>query len=131
MWLQQYATILGPYDVLPQYLELQNGTGVSWQQALEVQLVPPDVLTANSSVTVTITIAMETELADRTDHDFTFGISDNTSYIGFIQFDKDNYIDYSPCRRHEGDKLNRLLRNRIEDNAPLVNSRTLSSETTL
>jgi len=113
-------------------LELQSGTGVNWQPALQVELVPPYVLKANSSVTVTIIIAMDTEMTDTTDHDFTFGIGDNTSYIGFIQFDQVNYNDYSPCRRHEGDRRDdENLQNTIEDNAPPVNSRTLSSETTL
>ena len=32
-----HVTIFGPYDVLPHYLELQSGTGVTWQPALQVE----------------------------------------------------------------------------------------------
>ena len=83
---------------------------------------------ANSSVTVTMTIAMDTELADSTDHDLIFGISDNMSFVGFVMFDQDNYDSFSPCRRQEGEKIDGVLENHSASSAPLVNSRTFSSE---
>jgi len=38
-------------------------------------------------VTVTITAAMDTVLADAQDHDPIFGISDGNSFIGFLTLD--------------------------------------------
>ena len=83
-WIQNYSTITGPHSLHPQYFEILPTTGVPWQHALRVQLVPPDVLKATDSVTVTITVAMDTELADSLDHDPSFGISDRVSFVGYF-----------------------------------------------
>ena len=82
-WIQEHATISGPYQVFPHYFEILNTIG-AWY--LQVQLVPPGVLKANDSVTVTMKVAMDTELANSRDHDVEHGVSDNTSFLGFIQF---------------------------------------------
>ena len=68
-WIQNYSTITGLYALHPQYFEILPTTGDLWQLALQVQLIPPGILTATDSVTVTITVAMDTVLADSRDHD--------------------------------------------------------------
>lgn len=45
---------------------------------------------------------MDTALADGSEHDIRSGISDGTSFVGFIQLDKDNYRSYSPCQYEDG-----------------------------
>ena len=128
-WIQNYSTITGPHVLHPQYFEISPTTGVNWQQALQVQLVPPGILATTDSVTITITVAMDTVLADSTDHDPSFGISDDLSFVGIQYTDQANYHNLSLCRHFEGDKDGILLKNVIDPNGPLVASRTFTSET--
>jgi len=90
-WLTQHATIHGSYTYKPNYLEIL--AGVLFQLVLQVQLVPPGVLTNNDNecLTITMTIAMDTTWADSNDHDPHFGISDGERFIGFYVPDKSNY----------------------------------------
>ena len=81
-WIHSYFTITGPFTLYPQYYEIPAGT-VAHQQTLQLQLVAPDILSTTDSITVAITIAMDTEVA-QADHDPRFGISDRKSFIGFF-----------------------------------------------
>ena len=92
--------------------------------------MPPDVLTTTDSVTVTITVAMDTVLANSADHDPSFGISDGVHFVGFLQPDKTNYHG-GPCQHIEGNRGNGILLNAIQINSPTVASRKYSSETML
>jgi len=75
---------------------------------------------------------MDTVLADSgADHDPIFGISDGTSFIGFIAVDKTNYGDHSPCYNMEGDIIDNTLQQRLADRAGKVNSRQYSSKITI
>jgi len=47
--------------------------------------VPPGILATTNSITVTITNAMDTALADSADRDTIFGIGDGISFIGIHQ----------------------------------------------
>ena len=58
---------------------------------IQDELIAPNILTATDSVVVTLIIAMDTVLADTSDYDPVFGISDGTSFVGFIVVDKSNY----------------------------------------
>ena len=99
---------------------------------IQAELIAPNVLTATDSVVVTLTVAMDTVLADRRDHDPTFGISDGSSFVGFQAVDKGNYGDHSPCYNIEGDATNTNLNNRVRDiTGTKVNSRHYSSEITI
>jgi len=73
-------------------------TGSSSHQFLQLQLVPPNILTSTDSVTVTITIAVDNILASSQDHDPSFGISDGTSFVGFKTDDRAS----NPCYHYEG-----------------------------
>ena len=68
-WLAKHATIHGSYIYKPIYLEIFDGS--TNQHVLQVQLVPPGVLTNDDHkcVTVTMTIALDTVWADSRDHD--------------------------------------------------------------
>ena len=80
-------------------------------------------MTTNDDVVVTLTTAMDTALADSNDHDPTFGISDGTSFIGFLTADKDGYGAASPCFNVEGDATNTNPLKRVQDNTgPKVSS---------
>ena len=48
----------------------------------------PNILTSTDSVIVTVTVAVDTAIADGGDHDIKFGISDRVSFFGFIAHDK-------------------------------------------
>ena len=111
-WLAKHATIHGSYTYKPNYLEIL--AGISSQHVLQVQLVPPGVLTNDDikCVTVIMTIAMDTMWADSNDHDPSFGISDGERFIGFFIGDKGKT---SPCYRVEGDSVNNVLTNRVHD----------------
>ena len=108
-WLVKHATIYGSYTYKPNYLEILAGTA-HYQHVLQVQLVPPGVLTNDDSkcVTVTLTIAMDTVWADSRDHDPSLGISDGERFIGFIVRNKGTT---SPCYKAEGNNVNNVLTN--------------------
>ena len=131
-WIENRASIFGPYEVMPTYFEISATTGAWYQNHLQVQLVPPGILKADDSVTATMIIALDTILGDNQDHDIAFGISDNTSFIGLTQFDRAVDLNVPPCRSIEGDRINGILENRVilSDGPPAV-SRNFSSETTL
>ena len=95
---------------------------------MQVQLVAPNTLTSTDSVTVSVTIALDTTIADSGDHDISLGISDGVSFIGFIAFDKGNYPSLSPCYKLEGKIVSMLLQNVQTGDGPMVTSRKYSSE---
>ena len=122
--LAKHATIHGSYTYKPNYLEILAGT-TNHQHVVQVQLVPPGVLTNddNECISVTMTIAMDTTWADANDHDPSFGISDGEKFIGFITIDKQNFAAEPPCHSAEGDNVNNVLTNAIYDNSgPKPNS---------
>ena len=127
-WIHKNSVITGPYALYPQYLEILGTTGDLFQRALQVQLVAPNILTSTDSITVTVTVAVDTAIADGGDHDITFGISDRVSFIGFIAHDKGNYPDTSPCYKYEGKVVATVLQNIQQGNGPVVVSRKYSSE---
>ena len=127
-WMQNHSIITGPHAFHLQYVDIPRTTGAEWQHALRVQLVPPGILSTTDSVIVTITIAMDTALADSSDHDPTFSISDESSFIGFTQADKSNYCSQSPCFFMEGDKGDKIVTNWKRGGGSLVASRKYSSE---
>lgn len=127
-WIHKHSTITGPHALYPKYFEILPTTGDNWQRALQVGLVSPGILTSTDDVTITITAALDTVLADSTDHDPSFGVSDGSSFIGLHQADKNNYHSVSPCRHIEADKDGVLLKNEIAPNGPKVDSRRYTSE---
>ena len=129
-WLYKYSTVTKPFTVYPKYLEIPTGKA-SYECLIQAELIAPNILTATDSVVVKLTIAMDTVLADSSDHDPIFGISDGTSFIGFKAVDKDNYGSSSPCYNIEGDATNTNLNNRESSTGTKVNSRAYSSEITI
>jgi len=119
-WIEDNAVITGPYELNPQYFQISQTSGVNEQRALQIQLVPPGILKANDSISVTVILAMDTALADSRDHDLFYGISDSTSFVGFILVDEDNYNNLSPCRRGEGDKGDAALLNWDDSDGPTI-----------
>ena len=130
-WLSNHSTIIGSHSLNPQYLEILSATVDLFQLRLQVQLVPPNILTSTHCISVTMTIAMDTGLADGGDHDPLFGISDGRSFVGFHIPDNGNYPTLSPCFSFEGDKDTGVLTNRSLGSGPLVTSRSYSSEVKL
>ena len=128
-WLYKHSTITKPFTVQPKYLEILPGEH-DYKRLIQAELIAPNILTATDSVVVTLTIAMDTVLADSSDHDLSFGISDRTSFVGFEAVDKDNYVNHAPCYNIEGDTAGETLNNRMRDQASgaKVRSRHYSSE---
>ena len=130
-WLSKHSTITKPFTVHNKFLEIPAGK-IENERLIQAELIAPNTLTTTDDVVVTLTIAMDTALADSNDHDSTFAISDGTSFIGFHVVDKDNYHTHSPCFNIEGDATNTYLRNTISYHTnPKVNSRNYSSEITI
>ena len=107
-WLSNHSAIIGQHSLNPQYLEILS-TNVDLQRRMQVQLVPPKILTSTDCISVTMTIAMDTVLADSRDHDPSFGISDGNSFVGFVMTDHKNYHEGPPCKINEGDIVNGIL----------------------
>ena len=123
-WIHSNAVITGPHALYPQYFAILPTTGLSYQRALEVQLVAPNILTSTDSVTVTVTVAVDISYASSNDHDPTFGISDGKSFIGFVAYDR----HAQPCKHHEGDITTDRLQNTSYVEGPVAKSRRYSSE---
>ena len=129
-WLYKHSSITKPFTVYPKYLEIPAGKGR--ECIIQTELIAPNILTPTDSVAVTLTVAMDTVLADSNDHDPVFGISDGTSFVGFNIMDKSNYGDHTPCLYIEGDMVNMILSNQDRDiTGTKVKSRRFSSETTI
>jgi len=127
-WIHKHSTIIGPHALYPHYFEILPTTGPEDIHALQLQLVPPSILATTDSVTVTMTIAVDTTLADSAEHDVSFGIGDGTRFVGFHVVGKNNYHTLSPCYLAEGDNIDGILKNPRVVPAPLVASRRYSSE---
>ena len=80
-WLYKHSTITKPFTVQPKYLEIL--TGKTNERLIQAELIAPNILTATDSVVVTLTIAMDTALADSSDHDPIFGISEWNLFCWF------------------------------------------------
>ena len=127
-WLYKHSTVTKPFTAYPKYLEILAGKD-SFERLIQAELIAPNILRATDSVAITLTIAMDTVLADSGDHDPIFGISDGTSFVGFQAVDKDNYVNHAPCFNFEGDITGKKLINRVRDiSGAKVNSRHYSSE---
>ena len=75
---------------------------------------------------------MDTVLADSGDHDPIFGISDGTSFVGFVAVDKNEYGSNVPCYNYEGDIKDNILQNIVSNHTgKTVNSRQYSSVITI
>ena len=123
-WIHNNAVITGPHALYPQYFEILGGGN---QLALQVQLVAPNILTSNDSITVSVTVAVDKAFADQNDHEMIIGLSDGTSFSGFMAADKGNYNTRSPCIKAEG-IVGSTLQNRNFGSGPLVLSKHYSSE---
>ena len=130
-WLHKHSIITGKHFLYPHYLEIAPTTVLgqpNFQLALKVNLIAPYVLQDTDDVTVTVTIAMDTKLANGRDHDPSFGISDGYSFAGFTAYDKSNYRKHSPCTQIEGETITGLLKNFKYTKGQLVTSKSYSSE---
>ena len=124
-WIHNNAVITGPHALYPQYLEILPTTGDLHQRALQVQLVPPNILTSTDSVTVTVTVAVDISYASSNDHDPYIGISDGLSFIGALVQDRNSY----PCRITEGNSNTAILTSiNFINSGPRVTSQQYSSE---
>ena len=123
-WLHSNAVITGPHALYSQYLEILGTTGANYQRALQVQLIAPNILTSTDSVTVSVTVAVDASYASSNDHDPTIGISDGSSFIGFVSYDR----FASPCNHLEGESHTNILQNPVRINGPTVTSQSYSSE---
>ena len=131
-WLYKHATITKPFTVQPKYLEILSGKAYN-ERLIQAELIAPNILSTTDSVVVTLTVAMDTVLADSSDHDPTFGISDGPSFVGFQVVNPGNYADHTPCYNIEGDSVSNVLQNEVYDHTTgtKVNSRHFSSEITM
>ena len=102
-WIESNAEITGNHQLTQDYYEILPATGGTYQRALRVPLLPPNILNSNDSITVVIIVAMDTTIAQTNDHDPNIGISDEKSYIGFEAPDIDNYHNYPACFSVNGD----------------------------
>ena len=127
-WIYNNAVITGPFALYSQYFEILPTTGDNYQRALQVKLVTPNILAFNENATVTVTVALDTAIANGGDHDIIFGLSDGVSFIGFQAHDKNNYPSISPCYKLESRVVSTTLQNIQQGNGPLVASRKYSSE---
>ena len=128
MWIDKNAEKVGPNAVMYGYYEILPSTGAKYQRALRVPLIETGVISPTDSFTVTITVALDTTLADTDDHDPIFGISDRKYFLGFQTLDVHDYPNYSPCYRLEGSVGESILENRQQGGGPKTNTTHYSSE---
>ena len=110
-WIEDNAEITGNHQVTQAFYEILPTTGAVYQRALRVPLLPPNILSSNDSITVMMTVAMDTTIAITDDHDPIFGISDEKSFVGFQVFDVINYKALPPCCSINADVGDSTLQN--------------------
>ena len=49
-WIHNNGVIIGPHALYPEYFKIVATTGVALQQALQIQLVAPNILTSNDNI---------------------------------------------------------------------------------
>ena len=123
-WIHSNAVITGPHALYPQYLEILSTTGATFQQALQIQLVAPNILKPTDSITVTVTVAVDATYATSNDHDLATGISDGISFIG--SYSKDSFAH--PCVIREGGSSTATLTHISDIIGPAATSQQYSSE---
>lgn len=124
------AVITGKFTLAPTYFEISPATGPKFQRALQVQIVPPNLLQPDDDFTVKMTVAMT--YFKGTDYDPIFGVSDGIKFVGFEGVDPRNYPHYSTCPSVEGDVEGEILTNVIEQEvATNITSTKYSSEITV
>ena len=96
-WIEANAEITGNHQVTQDFFEILPTTGSLYQRALRVPIVPPTILNSNNTITVMMTVALDTTIAQTDDHDPYLGISDGKSFIGWQTVDVDNYNTNPPC----------------------------------
>ena len=126
-WLEKNAELIAPHTIYPQYLEILP-VATNYERALRVQLVAPNILKSTDSITVKAVISLDTTLGTNSDHDPILGISDGTSFIGFIAYDVLNYPSYSPCSVYESDVAGKVLKNFHDGGGPKITSKFYSTE---
>ena len=103
-WIDSNTNINGPHTFFPKYLEIKP-TSPSSNRALNINVLPPGVLSSKDTYSVTLTIAMDPTLpvsATASGLGAIFGISDGNAFIGSMIVHADNYATYPPCRQLEG-----------------------------
>ena len=103
-WIKSNTNINGPHTSFSQYLEIQPAPPSS-NQALNINVLPPGVLSSKDDYSVTLTIAMDPMLpasATASGLGAILGISDGNAFIGSMIVHPVNYATYPPCRRLEG-----------------------------
>ena len=68
-----------------------------WELLLRVPLVAASDLEDGTLLTVEITVANDVSIAETSDSDPNYGLSDGTNFIGFESVDKGNYFRLAPC----------------------------------
>ena len=131
-WLYKHAIITKPFTVYSNYIDFPTG-GTTHQRLIQTELIAPNTLTATDDVAVTLTVAMNVVKA-RAIFDPIFGVSDGSTFCGFIAVHTSHYISLPPCYKFEGlissDKaLSNIRRDYTAGHK--VTSRAYSSEITI
>ena len=121
-WIESNAEITGNHQLTHDYYKILPATGETYQRALRVPMLPPNILNSNDNITVVIIVAMDTTIAQTDDHDANFGISDEKSYIGFEAPNVANYHDYPACFSVNADVGVTTLENVKLGEGPLTSS---------
>ena len=72
-WFYKHSTITKPFTVHSKYSEIPTGK-IAFEHLMQAELIAPNTLTTTDDAVVALTIAMDTALADNSDHDPIIGI---------------------------------------------------------
>ena len=97
LWLKAHASYIDSYhsisaDQITFFKDsLQNA------MLLKVPLVAAGVLSDETPLTIEMTVANDVSIAQSSDSDPNYGVSDGTSFVGFRTLDEYNYGTRAPC----------------------------------
>lgn len=114
-WLASNASYITNHTKTNQQITFQKGDS-KFAALLKVPLVTAGDLSDNTPLTIRIVVANDVNIAQSTDTDPYYGLSDRTNFVGFKTPDEGSYDKRQPCFGLEGfsgEKLN-VSNNAIE-----------------
>ena len=102
-WLVAHASYISIYRLnTTEQLTFIAGPKELNAALLKVLIIPANVLENSTQLTVKIVVGNDVDIGTKEDSDIRYGVSDGTSFIGFVTMDKNNYNVKAPCFGNQG-----------------------------
>ena len=103
LWLETHASYIDSSRVVTADQITFKAGSIKEALLLRIPLVEADLLEDGTPLSVEITVANDVTIAQSSDSDPRYGVSDGTNFIGFKTVDQGDYDHFSyPCHGQQG-----------------------------